>query len=500
MSELSHEKAVQEIPQKGFFGHPRGLGVLYTVEFWERFSYYGMRALLIYYIYYNVSQGGLGLEKTFAQSLIAVYGSLIFMTSILGGWVADRILGTRRSMFYGAVLIIIGHICLSLPFGLTGLLSSMFFIIVGSGLMKPNISNIVGRLYPKDDSRVDSGFVIFYMAVNMGAFVSPLVLDHFRNVGNFHGGFLIAAIGMGLSLLFYLLFHKRNLGRIGVAPPNPLSPAEKKKYGMIFGLITAVIVLVVAIASMTGTLSFNLVSLIVLVLGFALPFVYFTIMIVSKDTTDVERSRVIAFIPLFIVGVIFWSIQEQGANVLAVYADEKADLAFNLFGWESVFPVTWFQSINPFFIVVFAPVISCLWRRLGRFEPSLPIKFAIGLFLAGSSFILMMGVIYAYNDANIWFVWIILSYIICVIGELCISPTGNSSAVKLAPENFNSQMMSLWLLTNATAQAINAQLVKLQPIIGNQNYFGLIGGIAIVVALLAVIGSPFILRAMKGIR
>lgn len=240
-------------------------------------------------------------------------------------------------MFYGAVLIIIGHICLSLPFGLTGLLSSMFFIIVGSGLMKPNISNIVGRLYPKDDSRVDSGFVIFYMAVNMGAFVSPLVLDHFRNVGNFHGGFLIAAIGMGLSLLFYLLFHKRNLGRIGVAPPNPLSPAEKKKYGMIFGLITAVIVLVVAIASMTGTLSFNLVSLIVLVLGFALPFVYFTIMIVSKDTTDVERSRVIAFIPLFIVGVIFWSIQEQGANVLAVYADEKADLAFNLFGWESVF-------------------------------------------------------------------------------------------------------------------------------------------------------------------
>lgn len=162
--------------------------------------------------------------------------------------------------------------------------------------------------------------------------------------------------------------------------------------------------------------------------------------------------------------------------------------------------MTWFQSINPFFIVVFAPVISWLWRRLGRFEPSLPIKFAIGLFLAGSSFILMMGVIYAYNDANIWFVWIILSYIICVIGELCISPTGNSSAVKLAPENFNSQMMSLWLLTNATAQAINAQLVKLQPIIGNQNYFGLIGGIAIVVALLAVIGSPFILRAMKGIR
>ncbi|ARJ51258.1 peptide MFS transporter [Staphylococcus lutrae] len=500
MSEHSHETAVQNIPQKGFFGHPRGLGVLYTVEFWERFSYYGMRALLIYYIYYNVHQGGLGLEKTFAQSLMAVYGSLIFMTSILGGWVADRILGTRRAMFYGAVLIIIGHICLSLPFGLSGLLSSMFFIIVGSGLMKPNISNIVGRLYPKDDSRVDSGFVIFYMAVNMGAFVSPLVLDHFRSTGNFHGGFLIAAIGMGLSLVFYLLFHKRNLGEIGTFPPHPLSPTEKKKYALIFGSMIVVIAFVFAIAYMTGTLSFNLVSLIVLILGFALPFIYFTIMIRSKDTTSIERSRVIAFIPLFIVGVIFWSIQEQGANVLNVYADEKADLSFNLLGWESAFPVTWFQSINPFFIVAFAPIISWLWRRLGRFEPSLPIKFAIGLFLAGVSFILMMVVIFVSHGSEIWFMWIVLSYFICVIGELCISPTGNSSAVKLAPENFNAQMMSLWLLTNATAQAINAQLVKLQPLIGDQNYFGLIGGIAIVVAILAVVGSPAILKAMKGIR
>ncbi|WP_281183276.1 peptide MFS transporter [Staphylococcus schleiferi] len=500
MSELSHEKAVQTIPQKGFFGHPRGLGVLYTVEFWERFSYYGMRALLIYYIYYNVGQGGLGLEKTFAQSLMAVYGSLIFMTSILGGWIADRILGTRRSMVYGALLIIIGHICLSLPFGLSGLLASMVFIIVGSSLMKPNISNIVGRLYPKGDDRVDSGFVIFYMSVNMGAFLSPLVLDHFRNTGNFHGGFLIAAIGMALSLLFYLLFHKKNLGDIGTTAPHPLSPSEKKKYGITFGSLGLLLLILLGVTYATGTLTFDLISLIVLILGVALPIGYFFIMIVSKDTSDVERSRVIAFIPLFIVGVIFWSIQEQGANVLNVYADEKADLTFNLLGWHSAFPVTWFQSINPFFIVVLAPAISLLWRKLGRFEPSLPIKFAIGLVLAGISFILMMVVIYAYNGSEIWFMWIVLSYFICVIGELCISPTGNSSAVKLAPEKFNSQMMSLWLLTNATAQAINAQLVKLQPIIGDQNYFGLIGGIAVVVALLVALGTPLILKAMKGIR
>ncbi|MBI5974040.1 peptide MFS transporter [Staphylococcus canis] len=497
MSELSHEKAVQEIPQKGFFGHPRGLGVLYTVEFWERFSYYGMRALLIYYIYYSVAQGGLGLEKTFAQSLMSIYGSLIFMTSILGGWIADRILGTRRSMVYGAFLIIIGHVVLSLPFALTGLLFSMFFIIVGSGLMKPNISNIVGRLYPEGDNRIDSGFVIFYMAVNMGAFVSPLILDHFRATGHFHGGFLIAAIGMALSLLVYLAFNRKNLGRIGIHAPNPLSASEKKKYTLIFGGIAAVILIALVITSLTNTLSFNLVSLVVLILGLILPITYFVIMISSKETTPVERSRVIAFIPLFIVGVIFWSIQEQGANVLNVYADEKADLTFNILGFSGVFPVTWFQSINPLFIVLFAPVISWLWRRLGRFEPSLPIKFALGLLLAGLSFLLMMGVIFFHDNRDIWFMWIVLSYFICVIGELCISPTGSSSAVKLAPKVFNSQMMSLWLLTNATAQAINAQLVKLQPIVGDQNYFGIIGGIAVVVAILVVLGSPLILKAMK---
>ncbi|QLK85507.1 peptide MFS transporter [Staphylococcus sp. 17KM0847] len=500
MSISSHEEAVRNIPQKGFFGHPKGLGVLYTVEFWERFSYYGMRALLIYYIYYNVAQGGLGLEKTFAQSLISIYGSLIFMTTILGGWVADRILGTRRSLVYGAILIIIGHVCLSLPFALPGLLTSMFFIIVGSGLMKPNISNIVGRLYPKGDERVDAGFVIFYMSVNMGAFVAPLILDHFRKTGHFHSGFLIAAIGMTLSLIFYLLFHRKNLGTIGTTAPNPLSVTEKKKYGRLTLIIIILMLLLLTITYLTNTLTFDLISFIVLILGVLLPICYFSVMLTSKDTTETERSRVFAFIPLFIVGVIFWSIQEQGANVLNVYADEKADLSFHILGAAFEFPVTWFQSINPLFIVVFAPIISWLWRRLGRFEPSLPVKFAIGLFLAGASFILMMAVIFYNQSANISFLWIVLSYFICVLGELCISPTGNSSAVKLAPEKFNAQMMSLWLLTSATAQAINAQLVKLLPLLGDQNYFGLIGGIAVAVALIILFISPIILRAMKGIR
>lgn len=178
----SHGNQTQDIPQTGFFGHPRGLGVLFFVEFWERFSYYGMRALLIFYMYFAVTDNGLGIDKTTAMSIMSVYGSLIYMTSIPGGWIADRITGTRGATLLGAVFIIIGHICLSLPFALIGLFTSMFFIIIGSGLMKPNISNIVGRLYPENDRRMDAGFVIFYMSVNMGALLSPIILQHFVNV------------------------------------------------------------------------------------------------------------------------------------------------------------------------------------------------------------------------------------------------------------------------------------------------------------------------------
>ena len=343
----SHEQAVQEIPQHGFFGHPRGLGVLFFVEFWERFSYYGMRAMLIFYMYFAIQDHGLGIDKTTAMSIMSVYGALIYMSSIPGGWIADRITGTRGATLIGGVLIIIGHICLSLPFAMFGLFTSMFFIIIGSGLMKPNISNIVGRLYPQNDVRMDAGFVIFYMSVNFGALVSPIILQHFINVKNFHGGFLIAAIGMALGLIWYILFNRKNLGSVGMKPTNPLSPTEKKKYSIIIAAIIAVIAIVFIISYITHTLSFDLVSNSVLVLGIALPIVYFTTMIRSKEVTDIERSRVKAFIPLFILGMLFWAIQEQGSNVLNIYGIEHSDMKLNLFGWKTNFGEAIFQSINP---------------------------------------------------------------------------------------------------------------------------------------------------------
>ncbi|MDU6393058.1 MAG: oligopeptide:H+ symporter, partial [Staphylococcus epidermidis] len=405
-SNKSHEKAVQEIPQHGFFGHPKGLGVLFFVEFWERFSYYGMRAMLIFYMYFALQENGLGMDKTTAMSIMSVYGSLIYMSSIPGGWIADRITGTRGATLIGAILIIIGHICLSLPFAMVGLFTSMFFIIVGSGLMKPNISNIVGRLYPENDVRMDAGFVIFYMSVNMGALVSPIILQHYIDIR------------------------------------NPLSSSEKKKYGTIIGIVVIAIVLILMIAYFTHTLSFNLISNTVLILGIALPIIYFTTMIRSKEVTDTERSRVKAFIPLFILGMLFWSIQEQGSNVLNIYGIENSDMKLNLFGWKTHFGEAIFQTINPLFILLFAPVVTLLWQKLGKKQPSLPIKFAIGTILAGASYILMGAIGHIYGDTQFSVNWVILSYVICVIGELCLSPTGSSAAVKLAPKAFNAQMMS----------------------------------------------------------
>lgn len=495
----THEQAVQSIPQRGFFGHPRGLGVLFFVEFWERFSYYGMRAMLIFYMYFAIKDGGLGIDQTTAMSIMSVYGALIYMSSIPGAWVADRLVGTRGATLIGAILIILGHICLSLPFAMFGLFSSMFFIIIGSGLMKPNISNVVGRLYPENDTRMDAGFVIFYMSVNLGALISPIILQHFINIKNFHAGFLIAAIGMALGLVWYMLFNKKNLGSVGMKPTNPLTSEEKRRYGLIVGSVVAIIIVVLLVTYYTQTLSFNLISNTVLVLGIALPIIYFTTMIRSKEVTDVERSRVKAFIPLFILGMLFWAIQEQGSNVLNIYGLERSDMQMNLFGWKTGFGEAWFQSINPLFILLFAPVVSMIWLKMGKKQPSLPVKFGLGTLLAGASYILIGLIGMSYGDTHFSVNWVILSYVVCVIGELCLSPTGNSAAVKLAPKAFNAQMMSVWLLTNASAQALNGTLVKLIKPLGQTNYFIFLGSVAIVITVIILAFTPKISKAMKGI-
>lgn len=500
--QYTRKEMLDSVPSTGFFGHPKGLGVLFFIEFWERFSYYGMRAILLYFLYDSVTKGGLGFQQGIAQSIMSLYGALIFMTCIVGGWIADRILGSRTTLLYGAVLIMLGHICLSSPIGgkVTFLLS-MFFIIVGTGMLKPNISNVVGGLYDKTDNRMDSGFVIFYMAVNMGAFFAPFVVGQLQSSINYHAGFAAAAVGMFIALIVYVIFNKKSLGLVGKDVPNPLSPTESKKFklNLVIGLVILVVILV--ITHLTGVLTFENFSLLVTILGVALPIGYFFTMYGSKKTDKVEKSRLLAYVPMFLAAVMFWSIQEQGSSILGAFIDTNTQRNLSGIGINYTIPAAFFQSINPLLIVAFAPIISWIWTKLGKKAPSTPIKFALGLFLAGISFIMMIfPTLGMTNSTLINPLWIVISLGLCVIGELCLSPTGSSVSVKLAPKAFEAQMISLWLLTDATAQAVNAQLVRLYNIWDKSTYFGFLGILAVILAGILVALSPWAVKHMEGVK
>ncbi|WP_210468851.1 peptide MFS transporter [Sporosarcina sp. 6E9] len=496
MSKFTKQEIVESVPQKGFFGHPRGLFTLFFTEFWERFSYYGMRAILVFYMYYEVTNGGLGLDRTVALSIMSIYGSLVYMSGIIGGWLADRIFGTSKAVFYGGIFIMLGHLVLAIPGNITMFFISMVLIVIGTGLLKPNVSSVVGDIYSETDNRRDAGFSIFYMGINMGGFIAPLIVGSLMKT-SFHLGFGVAALGMFLGLVMFVLTKKKNLGLAGTQVANPLAPGEKKKVYTTFAISAIVLAVLIAISIPLGWLTFNSFIAIVGILGFLIPAAYFVVMYRSPKTNDVERSRIIAFIPLFLASVMFWAIAEQGSTILALYADTRTNL--NVMGFQ-ISPA-WFQSFNPLFIITLAPFFAWLWVRLGDRQPSIPQKFSLGLLFAGLSFIVILLPGYlGGSDALVSPLWLILSIFMVVLGELCLSPVGLSATTKLAPAAFSAQTMSLWFLSNAAAQGLNAQLVKFYSPETEMLYFGIIGGTAIALSILLYFISPLIQRYMKGVR
>ncbi len=497
MEKTNRQKIVESVPQTGFFGHPRGLSTLFFTEFWERFSYYGMKAILVYYMYYEVSKGGLGFDQSTAVAIASIYGSLVYMSGVIGGWFADRIFGTSRAVFIGGVLIMFGHIALAVP-GSTGFFfTSMVLIVLGTGLLKPNVSATVGELYSSEDARRDAGFSIYYMGINLGAFISPLLVGAVNDNFGFHAGFGVAAVGMFAGLVVFVATKKKNLGLAGTYVPNPLSSDEKSKTYSIMGAVAAALVILVVVGINTGFLTIDRFIDIVAILGIFIPTAYFVFMCTSPKTTKEERSRVIAYIPLFMAAVMFWAIQEQGSTILAVFADTRTDLTIGSF---EILPA-WFQSANPLFIITLAPLFAWMWTKLGPRQPSTPTKFALGLFFAGMSFVvILLPVYFAGEDALVSPIWLILSYLIVVLGELCLSPIGLSATTKLAPEAFQAQMMSLWFLASAAAQAVNAQAAKFYTPENELTYYAVFGFGAIVLAAVLLGLSPWIQRKMKGIK
>ncbi|WP_426429153.1 peptide MFS transporter [Staphylococcus equorum] len=497
----SHEEIMKSIPNKGFFGHPKGLSTLFLTEFWERFSYYGMKAILIFYLYYSVADGGFGLSQAVAMQIVAIYGTLIYMSGLIGGWIADRITGTQDAVFYGGFLIMFGHILLSIPGNLTAAMIALLLIIAGTGLLKPNISTTVGELYERNDPRRDAAFTLFYMGINLGALLSPLITGQLQTRIGFHAGFLAAAIGMFFGLIVFALKRKKNLGLAGRNVPIPLTRPEIKKFVLITVGVIVLFLIYLWILHLNNTLTLGNFSFLITLLGIVLPVYIFLNMILSKNITKDERSRVYSYVPLYITSVAFWMIQEQGSTILATFADKKTQLEMSELTNGLIdfsIPAAWAQSLNPIFIVLLAPIFATLWMKLGKYNPPTVHKFAIGTIIAGFSYLIMI-IPLATGNALINPLWLVLSFLLITIGELCISPVGLSTTTKLAPLTFTARMMSLWMLSNATAQGLNAQLVVVYTKMNQSDYFMYSGLIAVIIGILLLIISPKVRRAMKGV-
>ncbi|RSM39621.1 peptide MFS transporter [Amycolatopsis balhimycina DSM 5908] len=472
-----------------FFGHPRGLANLFGVEMWERFSYYGMLGILPIYLYYKVEQGGLGLAQESALGIVGAYGGLVYLSAVVGAWVADRLLGSERTLFYSAVLIMIGHVSLALLPGLAGIGVGLVCVAVGSGGLKSNATAIVGTLYAEGDERRDAGFTIFYMGINLGGFVGPLLTGLAQTEVGFHLGFGLAAIGMALGLGQYAIGRK-NLGEKAKEVPNPLPSSQR------LPAVGATVVLVAAIVALvlTGVVNpGNLADVVVIVVG-VISVSYFLVILTSRKITSDERSRVFSFIPMFIASAVFFSLYQQQFTVVAAYTDQR--LNRSLFGWE--LPVPWVNSINPVFIIVFAPVLAALWTKLGERQPSTPMKFVLGTVLMGAAFLLFLPMVGSGKNASPMLALVGILFVF-TIAELCLSPVGLSLSTKLAPEAFRTQMVALNFLSISFGTAMSGKLAEYYSVDDEAPYFGTVGGVAIGVGVVLFLGIPFIRKLMKGV-
>jgi POT family proton-dependent oligopeptide transporter len=447
-----------------FFGHPRGLSTLFFTEMWERFSYYGMRALLILFMTAPVAAGGLGFDTATAGPIYALYVSSVYLLSVPGGWIADRVLGLRRAVFVGGVVIMMGHVCLAVPATATFYLG-LTLIAVGTGLLKSNVSVLVGKLYATEDVRRDAGYSIYYMGINTGAFIAPLVTgwlaqsDTFKGVlasagippeSSWHWGFAAAALGMFLGLVQYVRGGKY-LSPDGLHPVRPTDPAAAARLDRrvrLVGFLTLAIVLFGAGLVLSGVLDLNAEAisrnfkwvLIAVTVGF------FTWLFSSRGWTREERKSLVVIAVLFGAATVFWMAYEQAGSTLNLFADRNTNNS--LFGRS--FPPSWYQSLPPLFIILFAPVFAGMWIRLGTRNPSSPAKFALGLLLLGLGFAVMIGAASAaVSGVRVSPLWLVLSYFLQTMGELCLSPVGLSAMSTLAPARIAGLVMGVWFLALA---------------------------------------------------
>jgi proton-dependent oligopeptide transporter, POT family len=491
------ETAAQELPaQREIFGQPRGLFTLFFTEMWERFTFYGMRAILILYMV-DAARGGLGINDRTASSIYGLYLGTGYLMSLLGGYIADRLIGQQRAVITGAVLIMIGNATLisgTPQIFFLGLLINIF----GVGLLKPNVSAIVAQLYPEGGSRRDAGFSIFYMGINTGSFLGSLLVPLFADRYGWHWGFALPALGMFFGLVQFLKT-RRYLNNAGLE----LAPdATRGSWIPILLLLAAVAI--VAVLALTGTITLDAVSLstgvsaLIVVLAFA----YFTYLLGFAGLTPVECRRVYVLIALFVGCAIFFAGYEQMGASFNLFAQRYTER--HLLGWEV--PAGVLQAVNPLFIIIFAPVLAAFWLFLGRHNRDLsaPTKFAAGLIFLGLGFLIMYFASgYVLSGQKVAMSWLVLTYLMHSWGELCLSPVGLSSMTKLVPTRFVGQVLGVWFMATALGTNLAGHLsgdydaenlASLPALFLKIFWWGAIGG-GVMLLL-----TPLLKRLMTGVK
>jgi len=433
-----------------WFGHPQGLATLFMTEMWERFTYYGMRGILILFLVDAVATGGLGLDDRTAAAVYGLYTTATYLMALPGGWLADRLLGAQRAVLWGAVLILAGNLTLAMPGNAPLFYAGCALVVLGVGLLKPNISAMVAQLYPEGGARRDAGFTLFYLGINVGALLGSLATPWLAQIYGWHAGFAGGAAGMALGLWQYLATRHR-LGDAGLRqrPAHPDAQAQdRRRWRAVWMLVAAGVVIFGLIAA--GILAFNPLLAARFTVGaiLAITALFFAYLLFMSGLDAVERKRVLVVLALFIASALFWAGYEQAGSSMNLFAQRFTDRVVGSF----VIPAGWFQAPSSLYILVFAPVFSALWVQLGRrnLDPSAPAKFAFGLILLGLGFLVMVGAASIVASGRLAGPqWLLIAYLLHTFGELCLSPVGLSSVTKLAPPRFVGQMMGLWFLATS---------------------------------------------------
>lgn len=437
-------------------GHPPGLYVLFFTEMWERFSYYGMRAILLAFLIDNVS-GGMGLTVAEGAAIYGIYTSSVYLLSLPGGWIADNILGQRKSIFLGGIIIMLGHIVLAIPGGTSLFYIGLVIVSMGTGLLKPNISTLVGELYPEGGARKDAAFSIFYMGINLGSLLGITIVGYLGQKVGWHYGFGAAAVGMGLGIVTFRLAGQKYLGHLGNVPEAVVVTTTKSTTGN--GPILAFLAVMVAVLGalqLTGLIDMTTAQGLAKGMGTIISMIalgYFLFIMLAGGLDSVEKKRVSVLFVFFLGAALYWAGNEQQGSSLQIFADRYTDLVF--FGWP--IPSSWFQNLNPAFILLFSPVLASLWVFLANRKISYPVpaKFATSLLLVGLAYVIMViAAKIALTGTRTSPLFLTGTYLFFTLGELFLSPVGLSAFSKLAPKRYVSQLMGLWFIGSSLGNLV----------------------------------------------